>query len=128
MANTDRQRLSRARTVRLDVPTHERLDALASDSDRTLAQLLRYALNVYFANDVPPPAPQGLPDDAREDGTRHVALRLEPDLVSKIEAHALTSSSTHSDVIRHAVALWLDQVDPGILGEPANTMPGRGAV
>lgn len=110
---------SRLVTVRLDLATRERLDALAAASDRTLAQLARYALSAYFTlPDTPAPSP-GLPEEREASGTRHVTLRLPEQTSEEVAAYAASCAVTASDVIRHALSLWLDSDAPASLGAPA---------
>lgn len=108
----------RARTVRLDPSDREKLDSLAVSSDRTISQLVRYALSAYFALDPVPTPVLGLPDDREEPSTRHATLRLPEDLENAVAEHAVSHSVTYSDVVRHAVSLWLAEADNAQLGAP----------
>jgi predicted transcriptional regulator len=106
---------SRLVTVRLDAPIRERLDALTAASDRTLAQLARYALTAYFENNVPflPPVV-----DETSNTRKHVSLRLPSALSLNLDAVAQSNNTTASDVLRQALGWWLETADPAHLGVP----------
>jgi predicted transcriptional regulator len=106
---------SRLVTVRLDAPIRERLDALTVSSDRTLAQLSRYALTAYFENNVPflPPVV-----DETSNTRKHVSLRLPATLSANLDAVAQTNNTTASDVLRQALGWWLETADLAHLGVP----------
>lgn len=106
---------SRLITVRLDAPIRERLDALTAASDRTLAQLARYALTAYFENNVPF-LPQVV--DEASSTRKHVSLRLPATLASNLESVAQINDTTASDVLRQALAWWVETADPAHLGVP----------
>lgn len=124
MTATPARKTGPARTVRLDASSRARLDALAEASDRTLNQLVRYALTAYF--DAAPACPtSGFREDQLEDGTRQATLRLPQDLEALVEAHAGSCSVTFSDVVRDAVERWLASADPAALGAPSVVQTGE---
>lgn len=107
---------SRLVTVRLDSTVRDRFDALAASSDRTLAQLVRYAVEAYLA------APAQDRSEIAEDATvtRHTSLRLPAALACAVDAYAARENLTPSDVLRRAMAAWLDTPAPALLGSPAS--------
>jgi len=110
----------RARTVRLDPAARDQLDKLAESSDRTFSQLVRYALNAYFALDPLPEPQQGLPEDREDPSTRHATLRLPVELDCAVSEHATKHGVTNSDVIRQAVNIWLKETNDRQLGSPTS--------
>jgi len=121
MRDTATTSSSRLVTVRLDAPIRERLDALASASDRTLAQLARYALTAYFDSGSTTSLPANTEETANT--RKHVSLRLPAALSANLEAVAQTNQTTASDVLRQALGWWVETADPAHLG-----MPGSSAV
>lgn len=111
---------SRLFTVRLSGQIRDRLDNLAKSSDRTLAQLARYALTNYFQSQHALPISLTLQaEDVNEvPGTRHTSLRLPSELSAQVEEHANNLQATSSDIIRHALILWLEETDASVLGAP----------
>lgn len=109
---------SRLVTVRLDAPVREQLDSLASASDRTLAQLARYALTAYFDNEISPiPAPL---DEGASNTRKHVSLRIPSGLSDTLDKYSQGKGVTASDVLRHALAWWLENADTAHLGMPGS--------
>lgn len=113
-----------ARTVRLDDATRAQLDSLATASDRTISQLVRYALSTYFGPAGPPGMPTSTSPGDRDSANagqlaRHATLRLPPEMTAQVESYAVHHGSTFSDVVRHAVETWLDSDGPDALGAPA---------
>lgn len=111
---------SRLFTVRLPADVRDRLDVLASTSDRTLAQLARYALTYYFAS----PAARMVHSLLDGTGTKHTSLRLPADLATQVDVFAGKHDVTTSDVIRHALTSWLDAADASTLGNPSTVIGG----
>jgi predicted transcriptional regulator len=121
MSATAAPKASRLVTVRLEPATRERLDELATTSDRTLAQLIRYALTTYFDSTVTSCI------SGKEDSTssRHTSVRIPVLLADKVDAAAKNFSVTASDVIRDALANWLASTQPQTLGVPATGDTGE---
>lgn len=111
-------RASRQVTVRLDPAQRDRLDALAATSDRTLAQLVRYALTAYFEAPLTCPAPGRADSD---ETSRHLAVRIPTFLADQVDAHAKSCNVTASDVLRDAIAGWIARADTDTLGAPATS-------
>lgn len=109
---------SRLITVRLDAPIRERLDALASASDRTLAQLARYALTAYFESGMTALSPSS--DDV-SNTRKHVSLRLPAALSANLDSVAQANQTTASDILRQALAWWVETADPAHLGVPGSS-------
>lgn len=108
---------SRHLSVRLDPAVRTRLDDLATSSDRTLAQLIRYAVTDLLA------APDKVAalhagDTFEAAGTRHATVRLPAELADAVDALAARAQATTSDVLRTAVDRWLTRTDPQHLGAP----------
>lgn len=118
MRDTATTSSSRLVTVRLDAPIRERLDALASASDRTLAQLARYALTAYFESGI-----TSLPviNDDTVNTRKHVSLRLPATLSANLDSVAQSNQTTASDVLRQALAWWVETADPAHLGMPGSS-------
>lgn len=118
MRDTATTSSSRLVTVRLDAPIRERLDALASASDRTLAQLARYALTAYFESGI-----TSLPviNDDTINTRKHVSLRLPATLSANLDSVAQSNQTTASDVLRQALAWWVETADPAHLGMPGSS-------
>lgn len=118
MRDTATTASSRLVTVRLDAPIRERLDELAAASDRTLAQLARYALTSYFDSETAPKPTTG--DDAIANTRKHVSLRLPAALSSTVDAVAQANNVTASDVLRQALGWWIETANPAHLGMPGS--------
>lgn len=114
-------RPSRLMTVRLDPGVRLRLDELAAASDRTLAQLIRYALTAYLDLPAQPArlsvaaVPAGSDSDAV---TRHTALRVPEALAVRLDEYSAAQELSASEVIRQALAFWLSSTDTQALGFP----------
>lgn len=112
---------TRQTTVRLPVRTYERLRALAVESDRQVAQLVRYALLNYLPDD-PSEQPVNLFSVSRLDGeTKHLSVRLPEALADAVDAAASAYAVTASDIIREAIETWLPTVTVSSLGNPVQT-------
>jgi predicted DNA-binding protein len=116
MPSPTQPRASRQVTVRLDPAHREHLDALAATSDRTLAQLVRYALTAYFESNPTCPVPGRAETD---ETSRHLAVRITTILADQVEAHAKACNVTTSDVIRDAISVWITNANTDNLGTPA---------
>lgn len=99
---------------RLDDATRQKVDSLSSSSDRSLAQLAKYALIDYFATHtltnttkIPAEEPVSEEDSGVSSGIKNLTVRLSDDLLSLLNAHCQASECTKSDLIRQALALWL---------------------
>lgn len=99
-------------TVRLPRDTRRRLNIIARDTDRTLAQLVRYALVSFFDQ---PPASLPLEDGER---SQHLGVRIPVDLADQVAAYAAARKATPSDVIRYAIDRWLASDPTAALGRP----------
>lgn len=119
MTSTTHLRASRTFTVRLEPDVRDRLDALARTSDRSIAQLTRYALTSYFAG-------SDVPANPGEDtaSMKHTTVRLPISLADQVDLAASRMDSTPSAVIRSALAVWLNAADLSTLGAPAVTIGG----
>lgn len=116
------QRTSRAVTVRLDPVIRVRLEELATASDRSLSQLIRYALAYFFAT----PGLLIEADLADTSGPgHHTTLRLPDQLWSSVEAAAEAAAVSTSDVIRSALRSWLASGEHETLGFPAGSATGE---
>jgi hypothetical protein len=119
-------------TVRLDSGVRSQFDALAASSERTLAQLLRFAVSSYLktspaAAPTPSsptsPSPAGLTQPATEPATyRHTSVRLDAATAATITARAGATGTTASDILRAAAAWWITTADPAALGAPAASL------
>jgi predicted transcriptional regulator len=116
MSTSAQSKASRLVTVRLEPATRDRLDVLASTSDRTLAQLIRYALTAYFDGASVSPTVR---ETDESNSSRHTSVRIPAALVQKVEDLAKASRVTSSDVIRTAIGIWLKATSPEVLGAPA---------
>lgn len=104
-------------TVRFEPEVRDKLDHIALTSDRTLAQLIRYAITAYFETSQKCNKTV-FKNNEDTTGTRHTALRLPEELYVKCETLASKNGFTVSDVIRDAVNLWLEQYNLENLGTP----------
>lgn len=104
-------------TVRFDPEVRKKLDHIALTSDRTLAQLIRYAVTSYFETSQQC-SKTVFNNNNDTNGTRHTALRIPEELHQKCETLAEKSNVTVSDVIRDAVNIWLEQYNLENLGTP----------
>jgi predicted transcriptional regulator len=113
MPTAPARQASRLFTVRLDPAVRERLDALAATSDRSLAQLVRYALTS-------PGVTVTATACSSEPGTSgvHTTVRIPAPLAQTIDAQAAQFGVTASDVIRASLASWVVTADPAALGAP----------
>lgn len=117
------QKAKRLITVRFEPTVRSKLDEIASTSDRTLAQLVRYALTSYFETERVCASTVSINDG--ENGSRHTALRISEDLAIKVETLAAKCNVTVSDVIRDAVNVWLSTDSMDSLGSPALVEAGE---
>lgn len=119
MSGSPAARTSRLMTVRLDSVTRDRLDEVALHSDRSLAQLVRYALVAYFELS---PTPVLVRDDA-DDAVmpRHMAVRIPDALAEQVDGRATVGAVSASEVIRCAIGVWLATADRAVLGSPAGS-------
>lgn len=99
---------------RLDDSTRQKVDALASSSDRSLAQLAKHSLIYYFsihtltnASKIPVEEPISEEERGVSSGIKNLTIRLSDDLLGLLNAHCQASECTKSDLIRQALALWL---------------------
>lgn len=110
MPTTKTAAASQLVTVRLDAATREAYNALARTSDRTIAQLLRYAVKAFL--ELPDmPVTRDVPTDST-----HTSVRLNADLHPGVMAAAVAHGVTSSDVLRAAAAWWLTTPQPATLG------------
>jgi predicted transcriptional regulator len=116
MSTSAQSKASRLVTVRLEPATRDHLDVLASTSDRTLAQLIRYALTAYFDGASVSPTVR---ETDESNSSRHTSVRIPTALAQKVEDLAKASRVTSSDVIRTAIGIWLKATSPEVLGAPA---------
>lgn len=114
-------RPSRLMTVRLDPGIRLRLDELAAVSDRTLAQLIRYALTSYLDLPVPPPiiVSAATVDELPDSVTGHTAVRVPEALAQRLDAYSTAQGLSASEVIRQSLAFWLSNTNPQALGVPS---------
>ena len=101
-------------TVRLDATVRGQFDRLATSSDRTLAQLLRYAVSAYLEQT---PASSTISGDVPAE-SRHTSIRLSQDLHTRAQARAMLAGVTVSDVLRAAAAWWMTTANQVNLGTP----------
>jgi predicted DNA-binding protein len=130
------------RSIRLEPSSRAQLDSLANASERTLAQLGRYALKAYLEA---PTAPRGLKTGVVSDGAsveanqsstekiesheapegnlQAMTLRIPVEYDDKIELLATTYVTTYSEIVREALTRWLASADPVRLGSPSAVSP-----
>lgn len=116
---------SRIVTFRLDAAMREKLDVLATSSDRKVAQLIRYAVSSYFET-----ADRKMLSDNNvgEDVSvmKHTSARIPEALANQVDAHAENLGVTSSDIIRDAIALWLDSEAVEVVAAPVSNGLGGG--
>lgn len=114
---------TRAIAIRLDPTLRAQLNAVATQADRQLSQLIRYSIADYLALSpllLPlkfhsPEPEQGNPSMPDLE-TRVLTFRLSEALSEALEEHAKVNDVTISDVVRQALILWLSNVDLQKLG------------
>lgn len=109
-------------SVRFKPSMRDKLDHIALTSDRTIAQLVRYALIAYF--EVERVCVIDNTSNEKDSASRHTALRLPEDIALKVEALSSKCDVTFSDVIRDAVNVWLTQYNLEHLGSPSTSEGG----
>lgn len=117
--------LTRAIAIRLDPTLRAQLNSVATQTDRQLSQLIRYAIADYLALD-PMPSPLKFHPSEPAEGSMSVpdletpglTFRLPEASSEALEAHAKANEVTISDVVRQALILWLDNVNIDNLGIP----------
>jgi predicted transcriptional regulator len=117
MPGSPSSQTSRVFTVRLDPALRESLDALATTSDRSLAQLSRYALRDFPARHDGPALP---PDPDAGAASSHMTLRLPAALAVFVDEQAQQRTITPSEVIRQALSSWVATADISLLGTPSH--------
>jgi predicted transcriptional regulator len=110
-------------TVRLSSSTRSQLNTLAETSDRTLSQLIRYAITAYSPETQRPPSSSKHCHLTPQDGATPLGVRLPSKVLTHLEAIAQTYSVTPSSVIRAALDEWLLVADPENLGKPVDLTP-----
>lgn len=112
-------------TFRVSTETRNELDSLASASQRTLAQLVRTACEIYL-KEPPQTKPKAIlrhPDQSLE-GSVHVGVRLEASMRSMLLRRARVENRSLSEVLRASVESWIAKVDRQELG---TLMPQEGS-
>lgn len=121
---------TQAVTFRLDTATKEKVDAIAASSQRTLAQLILFALIAYFRvhpiasldGNILSPSPNDFKSEEDSGigiGSKNLTLRLPEDLSGLLDAYSQASGATRSEIIRQAIADWLIASEDQDLGHPA---------
>jgi predicted DNA-binding protein len=120
--------MMQAVAVRVGEETKNNLLSIAEQSGRILTHLVRSAVVDYFALTpvpVPPVSLSNLTEDMESlgelgepvgIGAHHINFRLPTPLLEAVKAHAQACGCTVSDIIRHAIDLWLATVDVQELG------------
>lgn len=104
-------------TFRISKASRSELDHRVESSQRTLAQLVRNAIELYLST--PPNFDASKLEDAKSldsEYSVHVGVRLPSDILSALEARVVSENRSLSQVMRNAVELWLSQVNPEQLG------------
>lgn len=108
---------SKVCTVRIPPQVRQDIDRLSALSDRTVAQLVRYAVEDYLHADMVPSAEA----EGEVDMPTHLVFRLPQSFVDAVENVAREHGTTPSVVIRAALTRWLTTADEHTLGMPQRT-------
>jgi predicted transcriptional regulator len=117
---TPREACSRQVNVRFDPATRRDLDTLATATDRTLSQLVRYAVTWSASAPTAPSAPDTRPVDGP---AQQVRVRFDPALLAVLDTRVEHTGTDRSAVIRSAVRAWLALVDASAFTVPPPPTP-----
>lgn len=112
--------------VRVSPRTRAALEAAAEGSDRTVSQLVRYAVTDWVAD-----PEREFPVVSSGEATVQVRVRLDAADVDAIDAICDETGVKRSVAVRHAIVVWLARVGeegaPVLLGAPFAGLAGLGA-
>jgi len=114
---------SKAVTIRLDPAIRMHLETLANKDRRTISGAIRKAISDYLASNPNPVKretsvvePIGERMVVPDLETPVLSFRLPEDLQKALEGHAKASGETVSEIVRHAITLWIANTNLETLG------------
>jgi len=114
---------SKAVTIRLDPAVRIHLETLANKDRRTISGAIRKAISDYLVlnpspikHENPNPEPVGERMVAPDLETPVLSFRLPEDLQKALEGHAKAIGETVSEIVRHAITLWIANTNLETLG------------
>lgn len=110
-----RTRSSEPLLVRVDPDTRQRLDVIATSSDRTLSQLVRYA-TLWWTSDPNRVCP--ISEVASGGKAGFINVRFARDDMDTVREVSAQMGLERGAVIRCALRAWLDRGDFTALGDP----------
>lgn len=108
-------------TVRLSSATRAQLNDIAETSDRTLSQLIRYAILSYSPSPTHSPTASEHCHLQPTDDAKPLGVRLPANVLAKVEEIAQEYAVTPSSIIRVSLDSWLKTANADTLGQPVDS-------